>query len=306
MATSGTVGALLAARGEGWAAQPAFEDWWPRWLALSGRAPFARAALGGFAADRLGWAFAAGYQAALRAMVPSLPDDRVACLAATEEKGGHPRHIHTRLEPAGEGGRLTGRKQWVTLGAEGGIFLVVASIGAGPDGRSRLVVARAETGAPGLRVEAAPPTPFVPEVPHGQLVLEGAPAVPLPGDGYLDYLKPFRTIEDLHVSGAALGYLLRVGLHWAWPRPLLAELLHLIAALEALAAGDPKDPALHLALEGLFQAQGRLLAAAEGAWEGVDPEVRERWRRDRALLSIAGRVRALRAEAAWRALGIAG
>ena len=32
----------------------------------------------------------------------------------------------------------------------------------------------------------------------------------LPGDGYDIYLKPFRTIEDIHVHAALIGYLVGV------------------------------------------------------------------------------------------------
>src|SRR3954471_19636201 len=90
------------------------------------------ALLGGFAADRLGYAFASGYQAALRALVPDLPEDCVASLCVTERGGGHPRAIETRLDPiAGGGYRLTGRKRWATLSSEAGVLLVAASAGAG-------------------------------------------------------------------------------------------------------------------------------------------------------------------------------
>jgi hypothetical protein len=63
-----------------------------------------RAIAGGVRADRLGFAFAGGYAAALAALVPGLTG--IAALCATEEGGAHPRAIHTRLEA----NRLTGKK----------------------------------------------------------------------------------------------------------------------------------------------------------------------------------------------------
>ena len=86
-------------------------DWWARHRALAAREarPFDQALLGGFAADRLGYAFASGYQAALRALVPDLPPDRVASLCVTERGGASPRAITTLLTARAEGGyRLDG------------------------------------------------------------------------------------------------------------------------------------------------------------------------------------------------------
>src|SRR5882762_6575046 len=80
-------------------------EWWPRWrrIAATHRAPFERAVAGGADADRVGWAFASGYQAALRALEPSLPDDAIAALCVTEAEGNFPRAIRTTLTPT-EGG----------------------------------------------------------------------------------------------------------------------------------------------------------------------------------------------------------
>src|SRR4051794_15581000 len=97
--------------------------WWERCqVAVAGAsAPIDRAILGGFAADRVGYAFAAGYQAALRALAPDLPPDRIASLCVTERGGGHPRAIETRLTPAAAGARLDGSKRWATLSDAAGV-----------------------------------------------------------------------------------------------------------------------------------------------------------------------------------------
>ena len=107
---------------------PDVAAWWPRWRALAAAAsqPFERAVLGGAEADRLGWAFASGYQAALRSLVPSLPDDAIAALCVTEAEGNFPRAIRTSLTPQGAGFALSGEKRWTTLGPGGGLFIVIA------------------------------------------------------------------------------------------------------------------------------------------------------------------------------------
>ncbi len=86
-----------------------------------------RATAGGFSADRLGFAFAAGYQSALVALVPDLPESYLTGLCATEEEGNHPRAIHTRLEPDAGGHLLSGEKRWATLAPLARELLVVAS-----------------------------------------------------------------------------------------------------------------------------------------------------------------------------------
>ena len=86
---------------------------------VGGDTPIDRALVGGACADRLGFAFAAGYAEALHALVPATRD-RLAVLCATEDGGAHPRAIRTTLcavDDTGGGGahyRLDGRKKWAT------------------------------------------------------------------------------------------------------------------------------------------------------------------------------------------------
>jgi alkylation response protein AidB-like acyl-CoA dehydrogenase len=187
-----------------------------------------RALLGGAHADRLACAFAAGYSEALRALVPDL--EGIAALSATEAEGNHPRAIRTRLEPAADGFRLTGTKKWATGAAQAAALLVVASIGDDPTtGRNRLRLVRVPTSAPNLVIRSSA-APFVPEIEHAEIELAGvevpADAV-LPGDGYDDYVKPFRTVEDLHVHAALVGYLLTLARVRTFAPSLVEELADL-------------------------------------------------------------------------------
>src|SRR5512133_2896861 len=77
------------------------EVWWPRQVALGAHhaSPILGAIAGGYAADRLAWAFSAGYQAALRALVPQLPAAALVSLCVSETAGNHPRAIQTSLSP---------------------------------------------------------------------------------------------------------------------------------------------------------------------------------------------------------------
>lgn len=266
--------------------------------------PVARAWVAGAWMDRIGYAFASGYRSALEALVPDLRGPAV--LAATEAGGGHPRAIHTRLTPEPDGGgRLQGEKAWCTLGPHAELLLVVARIGEDDAGRPQLRLVRVSPEAHGVGVATMPELPFVPEIPHATLTLADvrvAPADILPGDGYADYLKPFRTIEDVHVFAALTGHTL--ARLWAGraPTPLIERGLALSAALLQLATESPRAPTTHLALAAALADGRALLEAATPHVAPPDSLEAQRWRRDLPLLDLAGRARAARAEAARAAL----
>lgn len=260
--------------------------------------PIERAIRGGHDADRLGYAFAAGYGAALTALVPGVPPHTSLC--ATEEGGAHPRAIATTLRD----GRLVGAKKWSTAAATARLLLVVASTGVDAEGRNRLVVVKVDPRAPGVTLTEMPPPPFAPEIGHAQVTLDTAvaPEAVLPGDGYDVYLKPFRTIEDIHVHAAVVGWMLGLGERHGWPHDLIERLLAAVATLRQLAAAPPLAPATHLALAGAIAMARELVERAP--WDTLDPEALARWRRDRPLLEVAGKARAARLDAARRAAGL--
>lgn len=249
-------------------------------------------------ADRVADAFVPAYRAALRALVPDVP---AAALCVTEAKGNHPRALRTTLRA----GRVTGHKVWSTAADAGEALLVCAVDGdAAPGDRPRLVLLVVRPDAPGLTLTRQPPAPFVPEVPHFEVRLEGVvPERVLPGDGWADYAKPFRTVEDIHVSAALHAMWLGLGERNGWPGPLLAKLHAQLAALRAIVHEDPSDPHTHLALAGVWFQGEALLEEMAPLWEHVDVEVARRWKRDKALMKVASTPRRLRFERALAALG---
>lgn len=282
--------------------------WRPRIRELAARFdPTDSAIACGFHADRLGFAFAGGYQAALRRLVPGLPGDRICSLCVTEAGGGHPSAIETVLTPAkaegkAAGWKLNGHKKWSTLAAQASILLVACWTGAVVAGRKAIRMVRLDSSAPGVQVHPMPATPFAPEITHCELeftdVSIGEEQI-LPGDGYADYIKPFRTIEDVFVNAALLGYLFGVATRYDWPRDVREGLLERLVTIRALAGLDPSSPATHIALGGFLSNQVRVLALCTPLWEKVQSAERTRWERDRPLLSVAGRARAKRLESAW-------
>jgi len=280
-------------------------QWWPRWRAIAAahRSPFARAVAGGADADRLGWAFASGYQAALRALVPGLPDAEIAALCVTEERGNFPRAIRTTLTPEGDSFRVSGEKRWSTLGPGGGLFIVVAREAGTDEARPSLKAVRIASDAPGLAIEAMPPTGFVPEVPHARVRLENVRVEAcdvLEGDGYGRYTKPFRTIEDIHINAACIAWLVCEARRRGWPHAWVERAVALLYALEGVARLDPLAPHTHVALAGALAGGETLILEADGLWAAAPGDSgAERWVRDRKLFGVAARAREQRLAAAW-------
>jgi acyl-CoA dehydrogenase len=126
----------------------------------------------------------------------------------------------------------------------------------------------------------------------------------LPHDGYEAYVKPFRSIEDLHVTLAVLAYLLREGRARQWPAAFNEELVAALSLLMQLARDDARAATTHIALAGALRIAHRLYANALPLWDAAsaDPAAR-RWQRDAPLFEVAGTAREQRAVRAWERLG---
>lgn len=260
--------------------------------------PIDRAFLGGSATDRLGYAFAAGYAAAVQALFGS-PREVLASLAASEEAGAHPKGIRTTLTANG----ISGHKKWITLAGEV-LFVLARTAESLEQERPTLKVVRVFRDRAGVRVIPQPETPFVPEVPHAEVEFEDveiAPGDVLPGDGWSDWVKPFRTVEDLHVHAALLGFVIANARRFDWPKDFIEGAAGTFAALRMLAKEDLSAAQNHVALAGAMSQTSALLDRLESLWPAG--EDRERWERDRPLLSIARKARSLRIERAWSTLG---
>jgi acyl-CoA dehydrogenase len=94
--------------------------------------------------------------------------------------------------------------------------------------------------------------------------------------------------------------LLREARRLAWPRAWIERTLAALYALCAIAPLDASAPATHVALAGALESGAALVREADACWEAAgDDPARARWRRDRALLSVASSARAKRIERAW-------
>jgi alkylation response protein AidB-like acyl-CoA dehydrogenase len=293
------------------------EDAWSRYVSLAARVPrtFDRAVIAGFAADRLAWAFAGGYRSALDRLVPGLPRDAMVALAVTEKDGNTPRAIQTRLTTVEGALVLDGDKRWTTLGPRASELLVAARVEAEGAARPELRVVRVRANAPGVTITPMHDAPFVPEIPHATVTLRGVEVEErdvLLGDGYDEVVKPFRTIEDVHVFGAALGHavreLRRRTLAGATPevndkgRRAIERAAAAIAALDALADARTDAPFAHVTLAGAIEVGGEAFAGLDWVIAPAEDEAAVRLRRDRVLLSVAGKAREARRAKAWSTL----
>ncbi len=261
-----------------------------------------RALLAGVSADRLGYAFAGGYCAALQRLLDD-PQPRLGALCITEAGGNQPRHIDTTLTHEGEHWRLHGEKAFVTLGDRAECLYVAATTGE-RDGRKQISMVRVPANLQGVSLMPLPAMAFVPEIGHARVrfdnVLLPADAV-LPDDGYTHYVKPFRTIEDIHVSAACCGLLIGQGLRQRWPDDVMLALFSLAHHWLALGQESARAEATHLVLAALQTQQVQLIENVTPHIEG-DVEFAHLWRRDLPLLKVAEKARQQRTLKAWQQL----
>jgi len=275
------------------------ESWYASLLEQLGQAaPFELALLGGRLAATPGLAFLAGYQAALRALWPAAPWS-LGALCVTEHKSTRPADMATRIA----GLNLEGRKDFVTA-AEAADWLLVAAREEAQGAAPRLALAVVRNGDPGVRVEPLPALPLMPDIGHARLHLHAAHCERLAGDGWDDYVKPFRSIEDCHVLGAFSAWLYGVGEECAWPETLQLRLLGLLAGCAEVARQNPAAPSSHLLLAGLFAQFDSLRSELDGAFASAPGHWAQLWQRDKGLLAIAGSARAKRLAKARTRLGL--
>lgn len=260
----------------------------------------------GLMAGQLAFCFAGGYQAALRRLLPSLPQEAFAALLLSEGKRQRPDELLTTLTPvAGGGFRLDGEKSYVTGGAAADPLLVVARHGVAPDGRVRTVLAMLPPGLPGITCTDRADVGFLAALPHGRAKFDGVyvePQMLMSGDGWVDYARPFRTIEDTHVSAAVAAYMLVHGLRFGFPDPLSAALFSCLVRLGECAQRDATDPIGHLLLAGAERELQQAAAQVNDLIVARDDDFARDWRVNHLLVALAAPARAKRLQNAMALL----
>ncbi len=260
---------------------------------------FERALLGGRLAATPGLAFLAGYQAALRALLPSAPQG-IGALCVTEQRSSKAADIQTRLL----NGQLTGQKDFV-IGGDYAQWLIVLARSEAKQQAPRLTAVLVATDNTSVSLQSRSALPIVPDIPHSSVQFSLSPCMVLAGDGWNDFNKPFRTLEDGHVLAALCAWLYGQSLLDQWPQDLQLQLIALLAGLKETLQQPNKEAATHLLLGGIlaqFASLQTLISQALSAHSSHATALA--WQRDKAILEIARPARMRRLEVALNTLDL--
>ncbi len=268
-----------------------------------------RALLAGRLSANVGFAFAGAYQSAIEALF-EFDEPLLASVCITEAAGNHPRAIKTRLYSEDGQLYLSGEKSFVSGAEDAGIIYVACRderFGDGLDslGRPLIKLLVLKTDIEGLTIEAMPALGFVPELSHGKLVLDKLAideACLLEGDGYLRYVKAFRTYEDLHVCAAIAAYRLAEASAGGWGRAYIEKHIALILSLREIRAMALNSSVAHIALSACRCQLNELIALSDECFERGNPEAYANWQRDSGLLKVANKAHEVRTQKAWAAI----
>lgn len=265
-----------------------------------------RAILGGRLSLNLSFAFSSAYQSAIEALFKPT-EILLSSFCVTEEQGNHPRSIHTRLFE--ENGQLwvSGNKSFVS-GANDSQCLYIAcrdernGNGFDADDRPIIKMLRLTTDRDGVNVSPMPALGFIPEVSHGKVSLNCVlvkQSQVYPEDGYVDYVKAFRSYEDLHVLAAIASYRLGEAIDQKWSESVLEEHVSLILALRSLSDMDLRKSVAHIGLAACRSQMTALIDKTNSIFSKTHPERYQLWCRDKVLLNIAQKAHEKRTQGAW-------
>ena len=233
-------------------------------------------------------AFIIGYRCALQALLPELKQDKWAAMCVSEKLGNHPKLLTTTVDAEGV---LNGHKSFITMADQAKQLIVIAKAGQSQD-KPILKAVLIEQPNASVNIEIMPSLPMVPDINHGQINFESSQGKILAGDGYNDYSKRFRTLEDTHVFMAFSAMILRKCVDLKLDPELAQECLILINALNSLQGFDQKQESwLHLTLAACFKHFETLCHEFEEALLNSGDELYVLWMRDKKLFTIAAKAR---------------
>lgn len=269
-------------------------------------APIDRAILGGRLSLNMSFAFVSAYQSAIETLFKP-QDILLSSFCVTEEKGNHPRNIETRLFKKAGQLFISGSKKFVS-GANDSQCLYVAcrdereGNGLDSEGRPLIKMVKLFAESEGLDIQAMPALGFVPDVSHGKVFLNKLAISEqqiCEGDGYIHYVKAFRSVEDLYVLAAITAYRLGEAVEGKWPTATLERHISLILAIRSLSKMDLNSSAAHIAISACRTSFEELIAQTNSLYEQSKPESYQWWCRDQVLLNVAKTAHQKRTQKAW-------
>eukprot|EP00759_Apiculatamorpha_spiralis_P012134 PhF_6_TR19215/c0_g1_i1/m.28248 len=275
----------------------------------------------GFQSSCLAFAFASGYQCAMYALYKKngvhnmlLPPQKSDCdadhafpaaICVTENvRPPSPKSITCRVSKEG---LVSGEKSFITCGSEARSLLILARTHSEVLELKAVHVRPSPGNNNSILMQALPPLSFCAEVSHSKAQFNNSPGEILPGDGFRSYMRPFRSIEDVHVASAIVGHL--IGLSQQHPSAVSHSAIKELATVGAALVGagneilnstcdDVTENSVHLVLSGIHtavQLVARKLAQEIAISNTI---VGEKLLKDLPLLHVAEAVRKNRFEKA--------
>ena len=269
-------------------------DWASNYYQLvSDKPPIEKAILGGFSCQQFSFAFMAGYQAALEHMFPTVAPNELKALCVSEKNGGHPKAIQTTLID----NQLNGLKTYITAGSDVEHLLVLCKTDKVVNGRPQLKMVHLPKGAENTELTNFELS-FMKEVKHGKLAMSNTPIVDsqlLSGDGFSDYAKPFRTLEDICVGAAYQAMLLRQAIEHKWTEDLRDQILFSLFSLKNLLALPLLDQNTHILLAAQDDNFSKLLPSIESNIEATtSAPFKADWAMNKKLIGLGKKSKAAR------------
>ncbi len=266
--------------------------------------PFDRLVHVAMQADRRTTAAAAGHQAAVFRLFPDTPPGAITAFCVSEDGGARPTAIRATLEPHPDGHYLlSGEKKWGSMSPDADVLFVAASIGSeNVDGRERNQIRMVGIPADreGIRLTPRTHDGIVSEMRIADVSLTAVEVQPeevRAGDGFQNYVRPFRLIEDVFGNAATQIATLCFGLRNGWPKEDLEDLLGLITQAWAIAQTGMTSAPEVLAMSSYFRRSSEVWESL--SWPGASETDLQRWHPDVGLLQVAQRARDVGRERAW-------
>lgn len=271
--------------------------------------PFSRLVHVAMRADRRTTAAAAGHQAAIFRLFPEIPDGAITAFCVSEEGGARPTAIRATLEAQPEGhSLLSGEKKWGTMSPDADVLFIAASIGNETvDGRerNRIRMVGIPADRDGIHLKPRTHDGIVSEMRIADVSLTNVPVQAdeiRPGDGFQDYVKPFRLIEDVFGNAATQIATFCFGRRNGWPKGELENLLGLITHACAIAQTDMGSPAAVLTMSAYFRRSNEVWESLSDSWSRASKDDLDRWHPEVGLLQVAQKARDIGRERAWASL----
>jgi len=256
-------------------------------------------------ADRRSAGVAAGHQAAIRRLFPSTPRDAITAFCVSEERGAHPAGIETSLSKGSYGKwTLDGSKKWGSMSPDADILYVAASVGK-TDTRNdlRMVALPADRAGLELDLDAHPEHQSemrIADLTFRNIQIDQSEIID--GDAYLNYIKPFRLVEDVFGTAGTQIALIKLGMRHNWDEQAIEDLLALVGEAAVIAQTGMETPEEVLLISAYLRRSAQVWDSLGDCWKDVPPDIVKKWRPDVGMLGVAARAREMRRDKAWQEL----